>query len=1197
MRRLGRLAVAVALVLTVVAAGLWLASRTATVRGWMRARVVASLAAALGADVRVGEVGGTLGRSLVLEDLRVAYGGRTVARVERVEAVYAPLALLRGRLKLRRLTLVGPRLRAVHDADGWRLPHGGGGGRGDALEIRRLLVSGGRVAVALAEARPPRRLALTALALDARLRLDAATREIDVASFHATPRGLSVSPLAAAGRLAVTGSHLEASGVQLASARSRVTLAGTLDAATRVDAHLVLAPLDAGEVRAVLPAATLRTAIDGRLDAVGPWSRVALAARAALGPAGALEGSGHLDLAARRPAWRARARFTALDPGAAVPGFVRAHAFGRAAAGGRGLGAAAPLVWALALAPSSVAGRPLVRAALHGRVQRGVHHAHGELGLPAGTVALHARLVAARVPAYRLAARLALDRVQALAPALPGRLAARAVVDGRGTAPADRHATLRATLAGASLRDVALTGGEARATLAGDTLRLDAAGVDGPGLHASAHGSLDLGRRVAEASLEGSARLDALAVERASVRLDASGLGGPAPTGTARLTATHARLADGAPREVSAQLDWRRLEGVDRVDFAATARADTAAPDRLALTLTRGPNGTAGELRELAIGAGDGPRWTLARPARFELDDGVATQGLTLVAEEQRVAVTGRLRLDGPTDATLEATRVRLAPVCALVERRCAGAFAARVAVTGTAAAPQVSAALTTDGTAFEGVAYGAVRADLAYAERVAVVHATLDHPDAGQLHVDGRVPVDLAWAGPRPDLGGAPIDLAVRAARLDLAFLRVLAAGELRDAAGRVDVDLRVTGPRRAPVADGQVALDGGRLTLAAAGVPYEDLRLRLGVAGGTITVRELHARAGDGRLDGEGQIALAGAAVSAVAVTLHLDRFFAVQRTAYEAAVSGTITMRGTLFAPELTGDLEVERAVVRPAALPATGASVEPDPTITVTGLPAAPPPPEPSPITRLGDPMRLAVGIRIAQNAWIRRADADIELGGEVRLEKAPHEHVRVIGVIRLIRGWYAFQGRRFEIEEGTVRFTGEVPPRPQLDVTATHRTPGYRIVVRVTGSGEKPTLGLSAEPALEQADILAVLLFGKPTQQLGRGESVGLQQQALQLAAGYVMPELRTSVMNSLGLDTLDLAMPQPNEPSERDRAGRVSVGRYVAPDVFVSLGQEFGSRAAQVMSLEYGITPRISARGSTTTRGDGAIDLLWHRRY
>jgi translocation and assembly module TamB len=290
-------------------------------------------------------------------------------------------------------------------------------------------------------------------------------------------------------------------------------------------------------------------------------------------------------------------------------------------------------------------------------------------------------------------------------------------------------------------------------------------------------------------------------------------------------------------------------------------------------------------------------------------------------------------------------------------------------------------------------------------------------------------------------------------------------------------------------------------------------------------------------------------------------------------------------------VSGRLETDRLVIRPTALPASVPHMEPDPTIVIVGAPEPASPAVPAPPPRIADALGLVLDARLAHEAWIRRADAEIELGGAVRLEKPPGGALRLLGHIQLLRGWYAFEGRRFTIQEGTITWTG-TPPEPILDVTAVYRTQLYRIVVRVEGAGEKPRLTLSSDPPLEQADILAVLLFGKPIQSLGREQSLGLQQQALQLASAYVVPELRTSVVSALGLDTLEVKLPQGAE-----QPGRVAVGRYFAPDIFVALAQEFGSRAAEVVSVEYALTPSFSVRGSASSRGDTAVDAFWHRRY
>jgi len=167
-RLLRRGLVVVATLIGFLALALWGASRFGVVQEMIRTRVLALLRASVEAQVDLGGVGGTLGRSLVLRDLRVAVAGHTVARVPRVEIVYAPLALLRGRILVRRLTLVAPRVRLVRTQGVWRLPQLAGGASSPmALEVRTLQVRDGRVAVAELDAPAPRRLAAAALELTA----------------------------------------------------------------------------------------------------------------------------------------------------------------------------------------------------------------------------------------------------------------------------------------------------------------------------------------------------------------------------------------------------------------------------------------------------------------------------------------------------------------------------------------------------------------------------------------------------------------------------------------------------------------------------------------------------------------------------------------------------------------------------------------------------------------------------------------------------------------------------------------------------------------------------------------------------------------------------------------------------------------------------------------------------------------------
>src|SRR5262249_8277445 len=159
--------------------------------------------------------------------------------------------------------------------------------------------------------------------------------------------------------------------------------------------------------------------------------------------------------------------------------------------------------------------------------------------------------------------------------------------------------------------------------------------------------------------------------------------------------------------------------------------------------------------------------------------------------------------------------------------------------------------------------------------------------------------------------------------------------AGHLRDAAGRLGLDVRVTGPRDALRADGPVTITDGRVMLAETAVTWDDVRLDAAAVGTALEVRRLHARSADSPLDGQGRPDLPPGAPPAVGIQLRLDDFLAARRPEYEASVSGTLAVDGTLAAPVVTARLDVERAVIRPAEIPGGTASTRPDPTIVVVG----------------------------------------------------------------------------------------------------------------------------------------------------------------------------------------------------------------------------------------------------------------------
>jgi autotransporter translocation and assembly factor TamB len=66
--------------------------------------------------------------------------------------------------------------------------------------------------------------------------------------------------------------------------------------------------------------------------------------------------------------------------------------------------------------------------------------------------------------------------------------------------------------------------------------------------------------------------------------------------------------------------------------------------------------------------------------------------------------------------------------------------------------------------------------------------------------------------------------------------------------------------------------------------------------------------------------------------------------------------------------------------------------------------------------------------------------------------------------------------------------------------AENRAGDYLVRVGLVESLAKPDLRLVSDPPLGETDVLAVLLFGRPTSELGSSEAAGLQRLTVGLVA-------------------------------------------------------------------------------------------------
>jgi translocation and assembly module TamB len=223
------------------------------------------------------------------------------------------------------------------------------------------------------------------------------------------------------------------------------------------------------------------------------------------------------------------------------------------------------------------------------------------------------------------------------------------------------------------------------------------------------------------------------------------------------------------------------------------------------------------------------------------------------------------------------------------------------------------------------------------------------------------------------------------------------------------------------------------------------------------------------------------------------------------------------------------------------------------------------------------------------------DMNITVGGDVRIRKDPGAPVLLLGTVETIRGTYEFQGRRFDLARGgTLRFVGETEINPTLDVTATRLIPntGVEAQVHVTGTAKRPQLALTSNPPLEESDILALIVFNRPVNELGTGERASLATTAGGIATGFLAAPLGESIGRALDLDLFEIT----TTTEEGELGAGLTVGQQIGDRAFVKLRQQFGERNVTEFLIDYQLTRFMRAEATAAPETSGSANRIGERR-
>ncbi|MCB4821100.1 translocation/assembly module TamB domain-containing protein [Roseicella aerolata] len=576
----------------------------------------------------------------------------------------------------------------------------------------------------------------------------------------------------------------------------------------------------------------------------------------------------------------------------------------------------------------------------------------------------------------------------------------------------------------------------------------------------------------------------------------------------------------------------------------------------------------------------------LASPTRVRLggDGGVDLAPTALaIARGGRIEARGRW---GPERADLTATIAAL-PL-ALAERfvpdiQPQGTLSAELRATGPVARPEIRAKLTGTGLGAgaawaQGLPALTLRAEGSLLGEAAQLRADLEAGPAGRLTANARLPGGFGPRGPVT----ATLDGNLNLAPLASPFL---AAGADR-VTGRVALALRADGTVGEPRLGGRATLSGAEYRNTAYGVRVFDLNGTLTGDGTRLVIERIAGRtAGNGTLELRGSLD-AGAPGFPADLILTARNARPVVSDLVTATIGADLRMQGPVTGGgTLSGDVRIQRAEIRiPQTLPASVPRLE-NVRQTRPLPPGVIPPDPPAPPAAPAPPINLAVTVSAPQGIFVRGRGVEVELGGEVRVGGTLAEPVPS-GGLTLRRGTLDLVGRLLTFQRGSIDFaSGTLVPR--LDLTAQSRAGSTTILVNVEGPPNDPKVTFTSTPELPQDEVLARLLFDRPTSNLSPFEIAQIAAAVAQLTGvGGGAANPLDKVRGLLGLDRLGVTSGQQAGQAAGQAGGQqgptVEAGRYVAPGVFLGIRQ--GTQGGQTgVGVQVEITPRLKLEGQTAT--------------
>jgi len=408
------------------------------------------------------------------------------------------------------------------------------------------------------------------------------------------------------------------------------------------------------------------------------------------------------------------------------------------------------------------------------------------------------------------------------------------------------------------------------------------------------------------------------------------------------------------------------------------------------------------------------------------------------------------------------------------------------------------------------------------------------------------------------------------------------LTGSEVIDMSGPLAVGADITGRLADPQIRGSLRTQNGRLESQVTGMVIDHVASQARFAGAQLIFSQITGQTvNGGSISGGGSVTFSGGK-TLLNLSFNADQALLLNRDDVAARVTGPLTLKSDPNGGVISGDLRLNKGRFQLGR--ASAAAAVPQLNVRETGLDEEDviPPTSLHPwklnLKLAGDDLQVT-GLGI-NSRWT----TSLQIGG---LADQP----RFTGRADLVQGNYDFAGRIFRLDRGSIRFQGESPPDPLLDIHAEAAVQGLSATVSVRGTGLRPEITFASTPPMPQDELLSRILFGTSITNLSAPEALQLASAVAALQSGSGSLDPINALRRAIGLDRLRVV---PADVATGQKTA-IGAGKYITRKLFVEVvtdGQ--GYSATQV---EYQMTRWLSLLSTVSTIGRSSASVRISKDY